>query len=172
MTFEVKEYVLPTFKVSIKSPKFIVPSDANVQGSVNVEYVYGKPVNGSVTFKFGVKEPNGKTTFIGRTDLKQLNNGSATYLFSTNQFRQFDPIAWFPAVNGHRFVVEVTIHERVTGKKDKASDDSGLFVNSPYVISFKNSFSDFKPDIETYVTVRCLCILHSLFSLRAVAKSA
>jgi hypothetical protein len=144
---------LPTFSIKIKSPKFIVPSTINVSGSVQVDYVYGKPVNGTVMFKFGNKEKNGKVSYIGSTDLKQLINGSASYFFETNQFRHLKELAWFPFVNGFRFVVEVTVHERVTGKKDKAIDDSGLFVNSPYVISFKNAFSDFKPNIETYVTV-------------------
>jgi len=129
-----------------------LPSTVNVSGSVQVDYVYGKPVNGSVIFKFGTKEKNGKITYFGATDLKQLANGSASYYFQTNQFRQ-SSLNWFPSVDGFRFIVEVTVHERVTGKKDKAIDDSGLFVSSPYVISFKNSFSDFKPNIETYVTV-------------------
>jgi len=143
---------LPTFSIKIKSPKFILPSTENISGSVQVDYVYGKPVNGTVVFRFGTKEKNGKISYFGATDLKQLVNGSASYYFQTNQFRQ-SPIAWFPVVDGFRFIVEVTVHERVTGKKDKAIDDSGLFVSSPYVISFKNAFSDFKPNIETYVTV-------------------
>lgn len=153
VSFEVREYVLPTFAIQIKSPKFIVPSTEFISGSVDVLYVYGKPVNGSVMFKFGVKEKDGRISYIGNTGLKSLENGTSTYRFSTNQFRQFAALTWFPAVNGHRFVVEVTVHERVTGKKDKATDESGLFVASPYVISFANSFADFKPDIETFVTV-------------------
>ena len=147
-----KEYVLPTFAIRIKSPKFILESSKNVNGSVRVEYVYGKPVNGSAQFKFGVKAPNGRVSYFGSTSLKTLVNGSAYYSVGINEFRDL-PFTWFPAVNNHRFVVEVTVHERATGKKDKALDETGLFVASPYVISYKNTFSDFKPNVETYITV-------------------
>lgn len=153
MSFEVREYVLPTFSVKLLSPKFIVPSDKVVNGSVTVQYVYGKPVEGTAAFKFGVKEPNDRVTYIGRSDIKTLVNGSASYLFSTNEFRKFAPITWFPAVNGHKFVIEVTVNERVTGKKEKADDDSTVFVTSPYVISFKKAYSDFKSSIEAPITV-------------------
>lgn len=143
---------MPTFSIKIKSPKFILESTENISGSVRVDYVYGKPVNGTVVFKFGTKAKNGRVNYFGSTGLKQLVNGSAQYFIETNQFRQM-PFTWFPAVNGFRFVVEVSVHERATGKKDRALDESGLFVTTPYVISFKNTFSDFKPNVETYITV-------------------
>ena len=153
VSFEVREYVLPTFSVKIQMPKLILPSTKTVNGSVQVEYVYGKPVEGSVTFKFGVKSTNGKITFIGTTSLMPLVNGSASYRFNTNQFQNFGSMTWFPVVNRMKFVVEATVHERVTAKKEKVTSDNCLFVTTPYVISFKNAFHDFKPEIETIVTV-------------------
>lgn len=156
MTFEVKEYVLPTFSIRIRSPKFILESTRNVSGSVQVNYVYGKPVNGTAIFKFGTKAPNGRVVYFGSTSPKQLANGSAHYVIDTNEFRQI-PLSWFPAVKNHRFVVEVTVHETATGRKESAVDDSALFVTTPYVISYKNTFSDFKPNVETFITVSFVC---------------
>ncbi|CAG2104718.1 unnamed protein product, partial [Medioppia subpectinata] len=37
---------------------------------------------------------------------------------------------------------------------DKAIDESAIFVTSPYVISYKNTFYDYKPDVETYITAQ------------------
>ena len=143
---------MPTFAIQIKSPKFILESNKNISGSVQVDYVYGKPVNGTAVFKFGSKAPNGRVTYFGATSAKNLVNGSAKYVVEANVLREM-PLSWFPAVNNHRFLVEVSVHERATGKKDRAIDESGLFVLSPYVISYRNTFSDFKPNVETYITV-------------------
>ena len=145
---------MPTFSIKIKSPKFILESSKNVSGSVQVLYVYGKPVNGTALFKFGTKAPNGRVSYFGATKVKQLDpeTGSTSYLVDAVQLREL-PLSWFPAVNNHRFVVEVSVHEIATGVKDRAVDESGLFVLSPYVISYRNTFSDFKPNVETYITV-------------------
>ena len=156
VSFEVKEYVLPTFSIKITSPKFILESTRNVSGSVQVNYVYGKPVNGTAIFKFGTKAPNGRVAYFGSTSLKTLVNGSAHYFFDTNEFRQI-PLSRFPAVKNHRFVVEVSVNEGATGRKDRAVDESALFVTTPYVISYRNTFSDFKPNVETYITVSFVC---------------
>ncbi|CAG2104719.1 unnamed protein product [Medioppia subpectinata] len=151
VSFEVREYVLPTFSVKIKSPKYILKSTKDITGSVQVDYVYGKPLNGTAIFKFGTKGSNGRINYFGSTSLKNLTNGFAKYNIDVNQFSQ-TPLTWFPAVNHHRFVVEVSVHELATGKKDKAIDESAIFVTSPYVISYKNTFYDYKPDVETYIT--------------------
>ncbi|XP_054153932.1 complement C3-like [Oppia nitens] len=158
VSFEVKEYVLPTFSIKIKSPKFILESSKNISGSVQVDYVYGKPVNGTVVFKFGTKAPNGRVSYFGSTSVKELVNGSAQYYIDSYQFRQTAYME-FPALNGYRFMVEVSVHEKATGKKDRAFDETGIFATTPYVISYKNTFYDFKPNIETYITAQINNIL-------------
>lgn len=84
-------------------PTLIVPST----GSVKAMYVYGKPVDGTVVFKFGVKDRHGKITYIGRTKTKTLANGIERYQFSSHEFRAF---SWFPDISGNRFVVEVSYY--------------------------------------------------------------
>ncbi|RWS11033.1 complement component 3-1-like protein [Dinothrombium tinctorium] len=149
VSFEVSEYVIPTFSIQLNSPKFIIPSTKFVNGSASAFYVYGKPVSGIITFKFGIKDAKtGKITFIGRTSVKSLINGTAKYHFSASEFLVF---ASFPALRNHRFVVEATVIEDATGKREKQVDDTCLFVEKPYIISFRSTYNDFKPFDETDV---------------------
>lgn len=119
--------------------------------------MYGQPVDGTVIFKFGVKDRSGKTTFIGRTKLKALNNGVETYQFSSHEFRAF---SWFPDIDGNRFVVEATVTESATAKKEKVTSDESLFAAKPYKISFAKSFKYFKPNAESLLLVCILIFEH------------
>ncbi|CAL1684749.1 unnamed protein product [Lasius platythorax] len=47
--FEVAEYVLPNFEVTIDSPKHVQFKESKVMATVNARYTYGKPVKGEAT---------------------------------------------------------------------------------------------------------------------------
>ncbi|NWU94942.1 CD109 protein, partial [Upupa epops] len=47
--FNVMEYVLPTFDVTIKTPLYYSLREEDVSGVVTAKYTYGKPVKGTVT---------------------------------------------------------------------------------------------------------------------------
>ncbi|CAG2107129.1 unnamed protein product, partial [Medioppia subpectinata] len=149
VSFEVIEHILPTFTIKINPlQKYILQSLDDISGSVAVNYTYGKAVTGTVGFKYGVKDPkDNRSHYFGSTSAKQLRNGFAEYTLSTNKLRQ-TPFAWFPTVVGYRLVVEVSVHETVTGRKERTIDDSVVFVTTPYVISFKDTFTDFKPNAQ------------------------
>ncbi|RWS30025.1 complement component 3-1-like protein [Leptotrombidium deliense] len=154
VSFEVAEYVLPTFSVALESPKYISPSTTLVTGIAKAFYVYGKPVSGIITFKFGIKDmKTQKITMIGRTSVKNLVNGTAHYKFSSIEFQVFE---WFPAIRNHRFVVEATVIEDATGKREKQTDDSCVFLEKPYTISFYNSYNDFKRFDSTLLNFQVL----------------
>ncbi|CAG2106081.1 unnamed protein product [Medioppia subpectinata] len=134
--------------------KYILQSLDDISGLVAVNYTYGKAVTGTVEFKYGVKDPkDNRIHYFGSTSAKQLRNGFAEYTLSTNKLRQ-TPFAWFPTVVGHRLVVEVSVHETVTERKERTIDDSVVFVTTPYVISFKDTFTDFKPNVTTFINAQ------------------
>jgi len=147
----VREYLKPTFSISIKSPKVILPSDNVIKGSVDVRYFYGKPVNGWVIFKFGIKDKETKVvTLIGLTTSKALSDGNAEYKFSIDEVKNY---YWFPKLNGDSLMVEVSIREEASRKKEKAVDFSTKFSSTAYRLSFRKSFLDFKPLRPTFVIV-------------------
>lgn len=47
-TFEVKEYVLPTFEVKIQIPSFVLANAEEIPIKVCAKYTYGKPVKGTL----------------------------------------------------------------------------------------------------------------------------
>nr|XP_031846680.1 murinoglobulin-1-like [Nomia melanderi] len=56
-TFEVKKYVLPRFKLTIKSPGYILADADNVTWTVCAKYSYGKPVKGTLRLKSTPQTP-------------------------------------------------------------------------------------------------------------------
>ncbi|XP_017876968.1 CD109 antigen-like isoform X2 [Ceratina calcarata] len=47
--FEVAEYILPNFEVTIDAPKHFTFKDSKVTATINAKYTYGKPVKGEAT---------------------------------------------------------------------------------------------------------------------------
>ncbi|XP_076182301.1 CD109 antigen isoform X1 [Ptiloglossa arizonensis] len=47
--FEVAEYVLPNFEVTIDAPKHFTFKDSKITATIHAKYTYGKPVKGEVT---------------------------------------------------------------------------------------------------------------------------
>uniref|UniRef100_A0A6G1SMG7 Complement C3 n=1 Tax=Aceria tosichella TaxID=561515 RepID=A0A6G1SMG7_9ACAR len=153
-SFEVKEYVLPPFEILFDTPDHILPSTRNIAGAVTAKYHYGKPVQGKVQFKFGYRlTPTIKTKYVARSNIKNIHpvTGRVEYNISLDKFREAE---WFPAVNGARLVVEVTVTEMTTGHRETAQDTGCLFIQMPYKISFDESIEDFKPGLTQALTVR------------------
>ncbi|OQR78344.1 CD109 antigen-like [Tropilaelaps mercedesae] len=48
-SFQVAEYVLPTFQVKVELPKYVTYNESDVVATVKAAYTYGKPVKGWVT---------------------------------------------------------------------------------------------------------------------------
>ncbi|KAK3096606.1 hypothetical protein FSP39_001625 [Pinctada imbricata] len=49
--FEVEEYVLPKFEVTVTPPAYLLPSTSTIDGEVCGKYTYGQPVKGTLELK-------------------------------------------------------------------------------------------------------------------------
>uniref|UniRef100_T1K241 Anaphylatoxin-like domain-containing protein n=2 Tax=Tetranychus urticae TaxID=32264 RepID=T1K241_TETUR len=143
-TFEVREYILPLFQVTLKSLQFITPSTSIVNGSVKATYLTGKPVTGTVRFKFKIRDSTNRSIGIGQTDELELVKGETSYKFSTNEFSESG--VEVSMIIGSVLVVEATVIEAATRQKVKHIDSSTYFVSSPYKVSFESSFRVFRPE--------------------------
>lgn len=121
-----------------------------MEGEVSVSYVYGKPVEGFVTFKFGYGEPEGEISFIGKSRSKELAQGKSDFSFEVNQFYIVSP----SNLLGKRFVVEVEVNEFETGKKFKKQFAKGLFSKVAFKFAFDGSIKTFKPGFENKFIAR------------------
>ncbi|XP_054924567.1 complement C3-like isoform X2 [Dermacentor andersoni] len=151
ITFELQEYVLPTFSVTLTVPSVILTEQDYVEGKVEAKYVYGKPVEGSATFRFKVRNEGGKDREIGSTNFKDLFRGEATFRIATEELKMPRRKRWSPLVHGNRLVVEVDVLDKATSKRVTAVDDSAVFAASPYLVGFRNTPKDFKPGTMTVI---------------------
>ncbi|XP_071043014.1 A.superbus venom factor 1 [Parasteatoda tepidariorum] len=175
--FELQEYVLPTFTVDLKAPEVILESDETITASVQAKFVYGKKVNGLVTFRLGVKQMMAaKQVFFAVIGPKELDDGSYTLRLDTKNLAHHKDIGWFPEIEGSHLVVEATVVDNASGNKEVATDSRGIFAKSPFSISFKRCLQDFKPGLVSvfeadinFVDGRPAVGVPTI--LRAVAKS-
>ncbi|KAH6922249.1 hypothetical protein HPB50_011045 [Hyalomma asiaticum] len=151
ITFELQEYVLPTFSVTLTVPSVILTEQEYVEGKAVAKYVYGKPVEGSATFRFKIRNEAGKDEDIGSTDFKSLVLGEASFRISTSQFKVGHRKRWTPLVYGSRLVVEAEVLDKATSKRVSVVDDSGVFATSPYLVGFRHTPRDFKPGTMTVI---------------------
>lgn len=149
--------MLPTFTIDLKTNELILKSTKKLEGNVTVEYVYGKPVEGFVSFKFGYdlnNNLNSQVEFIGKSKIKDLRDGKSTFSFDIREFYIISPSNLFDS--NKRFVVEVEVNEFVTGKKAKKLFSKGLFSSSAFKFAFDESINSFKPGLESSFSCRLL----------------
>ncbi|XP_067138118.1 complement C3-like, partial [Centruroides vittatus] len=149
ITFQLEEYVLPTFTVELETPNVILPQHKTVDIAVKAEYVYGKKVDGSAIFKISIKNEMGIIE-IGLTKTKEVDQGESKLSFNLDEIIKHPQINKFP--QGSKLIVEVSVVDAATGNKEIARDDYCEFSKSPYLISFKNSLKDFKPGLISVIT--------------------
>ncbi|XP_075729465.1 venom factor isoform X2 [Rhipicephalus microplus] len=152
ITFELKEYVPPSFSARIMAPGVILP-DTNVTVTVEAKYPYGRPIQGLVTCKFKTRNANtGQVWPYQRAEslTEELVNGNATFtLPSRGRWDQYLHSVYL----GSRLVVEAEVLDKVTGERVTAEDDSAVYAHSPYRVSFRRTDPNFRPGAPKVVKV-------------------
>nr|BAJ05272.1 CD109-like molecule [Diadumene lineata] len=127
-TFEVKEYVLPKFDVTVNTPPYVLKGDQSVLIKVNSKYTYGKGVKGQVVisgyfqnwaqpenlncFQKSQKIDGHASVQVSMEDIKgcffkTFNSFVKTY---SNVDKYMFQYSWY------RMVVNTTVTEELTGK--------------------------------------------------------
>ncbi|CAN8025253.1 unnamed protein product [Ixodes persulcatus] len=149
--FQLAEYVLPTFSVELYMPNVILPKQGTVRGTVIARYVYGKDVQGSVSFRYKVRSEGGQEKDIGATHFKELSNERTEFNVSVAEFKDLSGKDWDPLIKGSRLVVTASVLDKATGKRGTAENDAAIFATSPYTINFRHTPTDFKPGTSLVV---------------------
>ncbi|XP_055641122.1 thioester-containing protein 1 allele R1-like isoform X6 [Toxorhynchites rutilus septentrionalis] len=160
--FEVDEYVLPKFEVSVESPGITTFKDGSVKVIVRAKYTYGKPVKGEATvsaypdFRFHYVQPFERDV-ITRKTVPIDGKGSV----------QFDLRSEIKLEGDYTrdIVVEAIVEEELTGRKQNTTAKftihdkrykMELIKNSdkfkpglPYTAWLKASFQDGRPVQDT-----------------------
>ncbi|EGW06594.1 CD109 antigen isoform X1 [Cricetulus griseus] len=154
-SFEVSEYVLPKFEVTLQTPLYCSLKAKNLSGNVIAKYTYGKPVRGIVTLTFfslsfwGAKknitksfEINGSTNFsFSNKEMKKVMG------FSDGHHVHIDPVIPGP------IEIVATVTESLTGISRNASANV-FFKQYDYIIEFFDYVTVLKPSLNFTATVK------------------
>uniref|UniRef100_A0A672K3X3 Complement C3-like n=1 Tax=Sinocyclocheilus grahami TaxID=75366 RepID=A0A672K3X3_SINGR len=154
--FEVKEYVLPSFEVSLSPQKaFFYVNDDSLSVDIKAKYLFGETVNGHGFVVFGVvTEDKGKISIPGSLQRVQIWDGSGTA-----ELRRKHILQTFPNIMqlvGQSLYVTVSVLTESGSEMVEAHKKGLQIVTSPYTIHFKKTPHFFKPgmpfDVSVYVT--------------------
>uniref|UniRef100_A0A4W4GV93 Anaphylatoxin-like domain-containing protein n=1 Tax=Electrophorus electricus TaxID=8005 RepID=A0A4W4GV93_ELEEL len=153
--FEVKEYVLPTFEVTLKpSRSFFYVDDVDFKVNIIVTYLFGKKVDGSAFVVFGVMQGDSKTSLPASLSRVQITNGEGDVTLTKAMIQKT-----FPDVHklvGNSIYISVSVLTDTGSEMVEAQRRGIQIVTSPYTIHFKRTPKFFKPgisfDVMVYVT--------------------
>ncbi|XP_043094014.1 complement C3 isoform X2 [Puntigrus tetrazona] len=154
--FEVKEYVLPSFEVSLSPEKaFFYVNDDSLTVDIKAKYLFGETVNGHGFVVFGVvTEDKGKISIPGSLQRVQIWDGSGKAELKRRQI-----LETFPNIMqlvGQSLYITVSVLTESGSEMVEAHKRGIQIVTSPYTIHFKRTPHFFKPgmpfDVSVYVT--------------------
>ncbi|XP_052459368.1 complement C3-like [Carassius gibelio] len=154
--FEVKEYVLPSFAISLSPQKaFFYVNDDSLTVNIEAKYLFGEKVNGNGFVVFGVvTEDKGKISIPGSLQKVKIREGSGTAVLRRNHILQTFPNIM--QLVGKSLYVTVSVLTDSGSEMVEAHKKGIQIVTSPYTIHFRRTPHFFKPgmpfDISVYVT--------------------
>ncbi|XP_017313028.1 complement C3 [Ictalurus punctatus] len=153
--FEVKEYVLPSFEVALKSSKsFFYVNDPDLQVDITAKYLFGRDVDGVAFVVFGVKRDDSKHPLPASLQRQTIRKGEGRAVLTKEMIqRSFPNIV---DLVGDSLYISVSVLTE-TGSEIVEAEKGGIqIVTSPYTIQFKRTPKFFHPgmsfDVTVYVT--------------------
>uniref|UniRef100_A0A6E8VV12 CD109 antigen n=1 Tax=Anopheles coluzzii TaxID=1518534 RepID=A0A6E8VV12_ANOCL len=141
--FEVDEYVLPKFEVTVESPGITTFKDGKVKAIIRSKYTYGKPVKGEATvsvspeFQFNYVQPFAKDV-ITRKVIPIDGKGSVEFDLREDIHLEGD--------YSRNIVIEAVVEEELTGRKQNASAKVMIY-DRRYKMELVKSDDNFKPGL-------------------------
>ncbi|CAM4693299.1 unnamed protein product [Caretta caretta] len=154
--FDIKEYVLPSFEVTLEPSEkfFYIDGNEDLRIHIHARFLYGKDLDGTAFVLFGVKIGDEKKSIP--QSLKRIEildgNGEAELTRAMLQARFVD----LRELIGHSIYVTVTVLTQ-SGSDMVEAERTGInIVTSPYQIHFTKTAKYFKPglpfELMVYVT--------------------
>uniref|UniRef100_UPI00398EFD61 complement C4-like n=1 Tax=Pristiophorus japonicus TaxID=55135 RepID=UPI00398EFD61 len=154
--FEVKEFVLPSFKVEVKSQEmfYLITSD-EFKFKILAEHTYGKAVEGMAYVRFGIVEGTNHSYIHGLEQQLPVKRGVVTSSLTTQKLlEKISPLNSMNDLVGHHLYIAVTVFETSSGEMEEVELRNIKFVSSPYVIDLSKTKGYFIPRVPFSVLVR------------------
>lgn len=146
--FEVAEYILPKFDVTIDTPKHQYFQDGKIRATIRTRYTYGKPVKGEVTVSVWPKTYGSFQPFaINLISRKVAKIDGKAYV-------EFDIENDLHVKEDYEqgMAMEAIVEEEWTGRKQNTTIDVFLH-KSKYKILLSNAATNYKPGLPYSVLV-------------------
>uniref|UniRef100_A0A671TD78 Complement component c3b, tandem duplicate 1 n=1 Tax=Sparus aurata TaxID=8175 RepID=A0A671TD78_SPAAU len=149
--FEVKKYVLPGFNVTLSPRKsFLNLDDSELAVEISANYLYGEPVQGTAYVVFGVKINQDMIRLSSVKQVSDLDGGVVT--LSMDEIKKAYPN--IRSLVGSSIYVKASVLTS-TGSDLVEAEKTGIkIVESPYVLSFRDTTKYFKPGLPFDFTIQ------------------
>lgn len=147
--FEVAEYVLPKFEVTIDTPKLTTFKDDNIRILVRSKYTYGKPVKGEATISVFPKFFGSYQPFVSSLITRKVVeiDGKASVEFNIR-----DELG-FKEDYQREITIEAVVEEALTGRKQNTTTSMTLY-RTKYNLEFTTGSSKYKPGLPIEATIK------------------
>ncbi|KAG8447546.1 hypothetical protein GDO86_014883, partial [Hymenochirus boettgeri] len=155
-SFEVKEYVLPKFLVSIEPEKNFICFDKFTKFLITVKasYYYKKNLeNAKVYIRYGLIQNDQKTMLAKSIDLQMMYNGEAEFQLNSEQAVQELGYSSLEDVSGATLYITVTVEES-SGRTEETENTDVKYVLSPYSMKLIATPLYVKPTLPYYINVQ------------------
>ncbi|XP_052214423.1 complement C5-like [Dreissena polymorpha] len=154
---EVREFVVPTFGVTIASSRqYILNRSMDpLEVTVDAKYVYGKTVDGSAELDINIRKKGdiSEPSTVVTMNRQKLQNGKAHFVIDIKELVKGHG-GQFPA--GALLELTSRVYESATGKEELGSDDSVMFVNCPFRFDLSRSKTTYRKGITYYMQIMML----------------
>ncbi|KTF81587.1 hypothetical protein cypCar_00030779 [Cyprinus carpio] len=153
--FEVMEYVLPSFEVTLnpRKPFFYVNEDS-LTVDISAKYLFGNKVRGTAFVVFGVIDNEKKISIAASLQRVQIIDGEGEAALTRQMIK-----GNFPEVQqlvGKSLYISASVLTETGSEMVEAHKKGIQIVTSPYTILFKRTPHFFKPgmpfDVSVYIT--------------------
>ncbi|XP_037089819.1 CD109 antigen-like [Pollicipes pollicipes] len=141
--FEVAEYVLPRFEVTVELPPYATFADTTVTATVHAKYTYGKPVRGEVMVR---AHPEIKSSYIQPIFQDPVRKSSSIDGKADVSFDLKDELGLTEDYE-RELVFDVIVTEELTGRAQNASASTTLHRHK-YTLQLVKTAENFKPGLK------------------------
>ncbi|XP_014346298.1 complement C5 [Latimeria chalumnae] len=155
--FEVKEYAMPSFSLSIEPERNFISYDRfeNFNIAIKASYFYGKKVSrADVYVRFGIIDEQQEKTMLSGVIVAQLTEGVAEiFLDSKTEFARLGRES-LEDLDGSYLYITVSVQEYSGGHTEEAELAEVKYVMSPYSINLVATPSYVKPGLPFHIQVQ------------------
>ncbi|XP_032903640.1 complement C4-like [Amblyraja radiata] len=154
--FEVKEFVLPSFKVELRSEEmYYLISREEFRFKIVARHTFGKKVTGMAYVRFAIMDDEKQKIYLrGLEQQLEMKSGEAVSSVKSRNISESYSSKSLSELVGHRLYIAVTVFEISSGLMEELEISNIKFVSSPYVIDLSRTISYFTPQLPFNVLVR------------------